>query len=245
MADKKQTGLRSKLHAIMSGIESLPKDGYNQFQKYAYTTDRAIKEAVHAGMVEHGVLFRLVEVDQSVIEKPRADGAARSLTLIHMRYEFSDVETGEAIEGSICAQGEDAGDKGIYKAITGAIKYAMTTTFMIPAGDDAEQEEAERQSRPQASQPKPKFAGDPKNGGISEPQAKRLYAIMMKAGFLKGDVEPWLAERGYSRMGEIPRSEYDVVVAAAEKGPAKPDDFGGITSDEINWGVEDEKKVPF
>ena len=36
---------------------------------------------------------------------------------------------------------EDAGDKGIYKAIAGAQKYALMKVFMIPTGDDPEADE--------------------------------------------------------------------------------------------------------
>jgi hypothetical protein len=38
-------------------------------------------------------------------------------------------------------EGQDAGDKGPYKAMTGAQKYALMKTFMIPTGDDPEADE--------------------------------------------------------------------------------------------------------
>lgn len=37
--------------------------------------------------------------------------------------------------------GEDSGDKAIYKAITGAIKYFGSENFLVSTGDDPERED--------------------------------------------------------------------------------------------------------
>ena len=52
-----------------------------------------------------------------------------------------DSETGECVSGMFYGVGQDSGDKGIWKAVTGAIKYIMTSTFLIPTGDDPEKDE--------------------------------------------------------------------------------------------------------
>lgn len=63
------------------------------------------------------------------------------LTLITMQYHFFDSESGESLEGTFCSQGADSGDKGIFKAITGGIKYILSSIFLIPTGDDPEKDE--------------------------------------------------------------------------------------------------------
>jgi hypothetical protein len=55
-----------------------------------------------------------------------------------MEFKFIDGETGEELVFHSEGEGQDAGDKGIYKAITGAQKYALMKAFMIPTGDDPE-----------------------------------------------------------------------------------------------------------
>lgn len=47
-------------------------------------------------------------------------------------------------------EGMDTGDKAIYKAITGAQKYVLMKTFLIPTGDDPELEELPQKPQPQS-----------------------------------------------------------------------------------------------
>jgi hypothetical protein len=63
------------------------------------------------------------------------------LTLITVRYTFFDTESGESLEGTFCSQGSDTGDKGVFKAVTGAIKYILSSVFLIPTGGDPEEDE--------------------------------------------------------------------------------------------------------
>ncbi len=70
-----------------------------------------------------------------MVEEEKKKTKIRTLVL---SYRFYDIATGEYIEGSMEGDGADSGDKGVYKAITGAIKYIMTSTFLIPTNDDPE-----------------------------------------------------------------------------------------------------------
>lgn len=124
-----QNTLREKMFSIMSAIDAIPKDGYNDFHKYAYATERAIKEAVRTQLLEQRVLFQFEVTDVTT---------GQELTNIRGTAVFICVDSGEEMRIPFAGQGADKGDKGIYKAITGAIKYALTSTFLIPTGDDAE-----------------------------------------------------------------------------------------------------------
>jgi hypothetical protein len=57
-----------------------------------------------------------------------------------------DTESDEIIEGSFEGSGIDQGDKALYKAITGGIKYILSSTFLIPTGDDPENEQSEKKT---------------------------------------------------------------------------------------------------
>ena len=57
-----------------------------------------------------------------------------------MAYTFTDVDTGEEITTKVAGQGLDAGDKAPYKAMTGALKYALLQSFLLATGDDPEDE---------------------------------------------------------------------------------------------------------
>ena len=57
-----------------------------------------------------------------------------------MAYTFTDVDTGDEITTKVAGQGLDAGDKAPYKAMTGALKYALLQSFLLATGDDPEEE---------------------------------------------------------------------------------------------------------
>ncbi len=61
-----------------------------------------------------------------------------------------DVDSGESHVSTAYGQGQDKGDKGVYKAATGAEKYFLLKTFLIATGDDAEKESPQRSIRPQS-----------------------------------------------------------------------------------------------
>jgi len=129
----------------MSEIEYIQKDKKNAFHNYSYASEQVIKETVHPLLVKHKVLFlpATSHFESKEIETATKSGTRRSLlTSGSFGFIFFDVDSGESYEGSMPAAGMDEGDKGTYKAITGAIKYILTTAFLIPTGDDPEVDDA-------------------------------------------------------------------------------------------------------
>jgi hypothetical protein len=129
----------------MSEIEYIQKDKKNAFHNYSYASEQVIKETVHPLLVKHKVLFLpgSSHFESKEIETATKSGTRRSLlTSGSFGFVFYDVESGESYQGSMPAAGMDEGDKGTYKAITGAIKYILTTAFLIPTGDDPEVDDA-------------------------------------------------------------------------------------------------------
>ena len=79
---------------------------------------------------------------ESIAYEPSAGGrteVARAAQVV-MAYTFTDVDTGEEITAKVAGQGLDAGDKAPYKAMTGALKYALLQSFLLATGDDPEEE---------------------------------------------------------------------------------------------------------
>lgn len=151
--------IHQRMHSAMKALDFIAKDKTNDFHKYNYASEQAIKEAVHAQLVEHGILFHMNFVDLI-----RNDG--NNLLFVVFEYSFINVDNPEDfIKGQFIGSGEDKGDKAIYKAITGAIKYALTSSFLIPTGDDPENEP---QSKPQTQ-------------GFQRPQAKAQPAQVRPA----------------------------------------------------------------
>lgn len=130
--------LAAKLAKILGEVGKVPKTGYNSFHKYNYVTENDLVYAVRDKLAAEGVfVFTSVEEQHSEIITA-ADGKQSLLTKVVTLHTFVDGETGETFSVKSQGQGSDNGDKGGYKAITGAMKYFLYKCFMIPTGDDPE-----------------------------------------------------------------------------------------------------------
>lgn len=132
---KKKGGLVAKLSKIQAEVGYMEKGGRNSAQGYKYLSESQIAEKFKDLLVKHGVFF----LYESTIERIDPSPSGKQLvTSVEVHYTFYDVESGEALHGTAAGQGSDATDKGVYKAVTGAVKYIFMKTFLIPTGDDPE-----------------------------------------------------------------------------------------------------------
>lgn len=131
--------LFQKILAVQKVLEPLEKSGHNSFHKYKYTTAGDVLLPVSKACNEYGLVVIANVIDTKIILERAAAEVIVQLTVF-------DSETGES--HSITAPGfaEDwshkenkpTGDKAIYKAITGATKYAVRSFFCLPSEDDPE-----------------------------------------------------------------------------------------------------------
>lgn len=150
--EKKETSLYTKLLAIMADVSYIQKDKRNPHQGYTYASERAIKEALHAALLKHRVLFMLSTSNARVerIETTDRNGVAQlaGVTLLDCKYTFTDVDSGTTVDGTFVGSGASRDEKGVYAAVTGAIKYILTSAFLIPTGDDSENDGEREQPAP-------------------------------------------------------------------------------------------------
>ncbi len=137
MTEKKLIG---KLASIIEEIERIPENGFNDFHNYSYATESDIKAVVRKKMAERKLVMIPDVVKEITKQVTTAKGKTENLTTLEIIYYISDGETGESIAFKGIGTGQDSGDKAVYKAQTGALKYALTTLFLIPTGQDPEKE---------------------------------------------------------------------------------------------------------
>ena len=132
----KENNLVKKLTQVLAEASKVNKSGYNSHQKYHYITESDLLDAIREKLVELGI-FIFSSVEECVTE--RIEGSRQPvLTNVKMKYTFVDGDSGEQFSVMSCGQGADNGDKGVYKAITGANKYFLLKTFMLSGDDDPE-----------------------------------------------------------------------------------------------------------
>lgn len=159
-------------------------------------------------MFEHGLHWdreqRIVGVSRLTKTLKDRDknitGTSEDITAVVVRTRFvwwnAEAQQLETTEWQFWAgYGDDAGDKGIYKALTGAVKYALMKQFLVSTGDDPEGDTStdERAAARQASarQVTVERGGQqgrrpPAQGGkqenTTEPQRKVLRDLLKRAG---------------------------------------------------------------
>ena len=142
----KSKNIYQRLHSIMAEVGSLDKDKRNTMQNYEYLSEANVKHAIQPLLVKHGVVFTLEVEDLGELKEigRSAKGNQIWLTRAKMNYRFTNIDNpDDRAAGVFSGTGADMGDKGVYKAITGAIKYILTSTFLVPTGDDPEEEKEE------------------------------------------------------------------------------------------------------
>jgi hypothetical protein len=131
--------LVGKLVEIMGELERVPKRGHNNFQNYDYVMEADVEEAFSRACVKRNVMV-FPHVNNMEIKEP-IEKSNQRLTTVLISWTFEDADTGEQRTVTMAGQGSDPGDKGIYKAFTGANKYMILKTFHLATGDDPEADE--------------------------------------------------------------------------------------------------------
>jgi hypothetical protein len=120
--------LVKKLVEVFHDIGVVPKAKRNPHFGYNYISEGQMNAVIGPKLAERGILFTTsVETMDVKYGEPKA-GVFVSVTTLHT---FRDAETGEELSVKGAGVGWDTGDKGVYKAITGATKYALMKNFMV------------------------------------------------------------------------------------------------------------------
>jgi hypothetical protein len=141
-------GLKAKLAAIMGEIGFVQKRGRNEIQRYDYVQASDVAGTVAKLCSKYGIAFWPSEEVLEYETRETSKGAAMFHCRARMKFTFADVDSDETIVVPSTGEGQDMGEKGIFKARTGALKYCLLQTFLIAAGDDPENETEEHDLKP-------------------------------------------------------------------------------------------------
>jgi hypothetical protein len=146
--------LYTKLAEVMGEVGYVKKNGYNSFHKYHYVTEADLVDAVRSKLAARNVVVipSLSGIDERPIKT--SGGKASTITTARIAFTFCDGDSGQTHTAEWAGCGEDAADKGLYSAMTGAEKYFLMKAFMIATGDDpeADHKDTTRSQRPQQAE---------------------------------------------------------------------------------------------
>ena len=140
MISKLQTK-KNKLRKLLKEKGILVKGAHNDFDDYEYFSEAQYKELFTELLSECDL-----ELDSTEINVQNIDGTDKQKFGVFVTIEFilTDVETGYSISSTHSGIGFDKGDKALYKAKTGAIKYFFATTFLVATKDDPERDDNDK-----------------------------------------------------------------------------------------------------
>ena len=130
--------LVAAVNAVMKDVDYVVKGGHNEKQDYSYVSDADLALALQPALVKHGlVILPTGSVTQNQEHGKAQSGATMWRTDLIQTYCLAH-KSGQRVFLQVAGAGTDVQDKAPYKAMTGALKYVLRQTFLIPTGDDAE-----------------------------------------------------------------------------------------------------------
>ena len=209
--DPPRLNLRQKLAEVRRRIGYIQKRGHNERFNYSYVTAADIAGSVGDILAELGVVV-IPCLENITYESAASRGETTRMARVVMAYTFSDVDSGEQLVAKVAGQGLDPGDKAPYKAMTGALKYALLQSFLLATGDDPEDERADSRTA---------FGSERL---ITAEQARQLQGLIEETGT---DLERVLAYYKISALSEMTEASYRRALELLNRKLAKQSQGGG------------------
>lgn len=198
-ASENVSNIAEAISRMQKELKPIKKSGVNKFQNYNYSKFEDFVEGTRDALTNND-LFIISTVSQEPTHlEPRPSGKGGTQYCVEVKVTLRIVhKSGEWMEIDCYGEGQDAGDKAIYKAITGARKYAIQCLLGLSSTDDPEEDSDEDlkelkgkpsnvryspptshgtngQARPQNNNKPPRSSGsqpphDPKTGVLVPPE---------------------------------------------------------------------------
>lgn len=160
------------LNKVMATAGYVQKNAKNEFHGYKYASEANLLETLRPALIENGLILIPSISNVSPVDVHGNTLVTVEYTLAHTSGEIWPDKITAIGCGNDMAKSGKIGDKGIYKAITGANKYLLFKLFQIETGDDPEKDEtapqaAEQKAEVAQAQPKKPVAKSETKSGIA------------------------------------------------------------------------------
>ena len=166
------------------------------------------QSAARAGSVPPHYYAQLQSIST---ETPRSSN--ERIARVVMNYRFVDARSGEELTVRVAGEGADTGDKAPYKAMTGALKYALLQSFLLASGDDPEEERGDMRNVPGPASP------------TTPEQVRELEALIEQTGT---ELERVLAYYKVSALNEMSEVSYRRALELLNRKLAKQNQENGV-----------------
>ncbi len=178
-----------RMLAVMQDVGAAGKDGWNEKQRYAFTSAAGLQMKVQKAFIKHGLYICDVSygvVSEGTFKTNSGSEWARAVVSCSLSVTDSDGRTAHST-GLGC--GADPADKHVMKAQTAALKYALSALFLSALGDDPEADMATDEATAEDEGPE------------LSPEYMDLWREMRGYDFSPGGIDIWLSEVGHRIHG--------------------------------------------
>lgn len=162
--------LVAKMAEIAGECGYVQKNSRNASQNWTYASAEDLFKKVNPCLAARDIaVSSRVELLQYG-QRPTNSGKLTQYAAIKISLTITD-DSGKELHAEGLGEGSDSGDKAIYKANTGALKYAWANALTIAWGDDPEADESTDKDAKAPTAPKGRKAASKSASATSSPQA--------------------------------------------------------------------------
>lgn len=125
-------GIAHKLALASKEVGVVGKWGQNQHQRYNFRGIEHVINAVHPVFSRLGIVIKVRVLDWKYETATTSKGVGQIRVRLLMEYTFIDGESGDELSATVPAEAFDTSDKATSKAISVALRTALTQVLYIP-----------------------------------------------------------------------------------------------------------------
>lgn len=131
---EQQPAIYPALIAIMRDVDAIGKEQRNQQQGFKYRGIDDVMNSLHGIFAAHGVVCLPVETESNSTERVNKNNTVLRFTTAKVTYHLT-AQDGSFVPIKMIGTAMDGGDKSEAKAVSIALKYALTTAFLVPTAE--------------------------------------------------------------------------------------------------------------
>lgn len=200
---------------ILMGSYTWEKDGLNRAFSYKYITESQYKNNFRKALAQIGLIWTMEETGHEFLG---IISDKMHLVLTTFKGSLIDPETGASKEYLFSGSGADNGDKALYKAYTGGLKFYLASNFLVAEDNDPEgelPEVAPKYTAPETRQDVKATLTDPERKA-NVTQVKAIYRILEKLEKKYPDCKEWIEKltAKYEGFDTITAAKADAIILA-------------------------------
>jgi hypothetical protein len=148
--------IHAQLATILAAADAVGKDRRNSGQGFQYRGIEDVMDALHPIFAENKVFILSKVTDQKTEERATMKGGTLIYRVLTVEVSFVSGEDGSRETVTVVGEGMDSGDKAANKAMSAALKYALTQTLILPYGQTDGDADTPPDSKPKSAAPESK-----------------------------------------------------------------------------------------